>query len=348
MSFSLSNKGTLVVLAVMIVLQLYMVTQRGRNTTNTITVQSLASATPCVTLPPNNHTVPVSKVRRSVLPDEPIQTFTQPRTRNVVSVLIPEINITKIVLIIKDIDTRLKDNLSSDFVVFHSGYTDDQGVIDKVKRESQTKRNLQFINVDGSFHTFPKGFDPNLETSTFRKRSKWGYHGMIKFWFSDIFHLPQLSDVKYLMRFDDDGRFPDIIPDLFQTMKEKKAVYFAGKRSIDWAPQGCQHLIPFLRNWPIENNFTARSPVVWKEGVSLLDDVPYAYATNFEILDFDLFVLPEVVKFSKDVIDSHGIFRYRWGDAPLRYYTLALFSQPNQTIHRKDHPFQYCHHKDCA
>ena len=51
----------------------------------------------------------------------------------------------------------------------------------------------------------------------------------------------------------------------------------------------------------------------------------------------------EVKKWTKAVLDSQGIYKYRWGDAPLRFITLALFAEEKQVIHRKDLNISYCH-----
>lgn len=42
----------------------------------------------------------------------------------------------------------------------------------------------------------------------------------------------------------------------------------------------------------------------------------------------------DVQKFSEAVLANHGIYQYRWGDAPLRFIALHLFlDHPDKQIH---------------
>ena len=38
-----------------------------------------------------------------------------------------------------------------------------------------------------------------------------------------------------------------------------------------------------------------------------------------------------------------GIFKYRWGDAVLRYLVLAIFAEDDQIINRNSTNIMYCH-----
>ena len=92
---------------------------------------------------------------------------------------------------------------------------------------------------------------------------------------------------------------------------------------------------------------TITNDVLWA-GAFPVDDHGYpsvrTFYNNFEITDMDFFLRPEVLKFTKHVCDSLGIYKYRWGDAPLRYLTLALFARPEKILNRmRDYKFVYCH-----
>lgn len=263
------------------------------------------------------------------------------RTRRIVAGLFADFNTVIILKRLREFDARLKDNGTSDFVIFHSGYANSDE-IQEIHDSSKTKRKLYFYNIDKQLNTFPEGFDPNNESPNWTKRSKWGYHGMIKFWFYDLFQMPELSDVKYCMRFDDDSSFHADMPNVFDIMDEKGAFYFANRRNLELVTD----LVPLLRRWPQENNVSPKNLTYWEEALHDEKSV-YMWYNNFEITNFDFFTRPDVVKFSEAIVNSYGIFRYRWGDAPLRYVTLALFSQPSQVLHRRDYNFLYCHGDEC-
>ncbi|CAF1338512.1 unnamed protein product [Adineta steineri] len=40
---------------------------------------------------------------------------------------------------------------------------------------------------------------------------------------------------------------------------------------------------------------------------------------------------------------TYGIFKYQWGDAILRYVTIALFAEEQQVLHRSQYNLSYCH-----
>jgi mannosyltransferase len=67
------------------------------------------------------------------------------------------------------------------------------------------------------------------------------------------------------------------------------------------------------------------------------------YWNNFEVVDLSFMRRKSVVEFIDAVDRSQGVFLYRWGDAPLRYITLALFANASEIIHRTQLGLAYCH-----
>ena len=59
-------------------------------------------------------------------------------------------------------------------------------------------------------------------------------------------------------------------------------------------------------------------------------DYIWAYYNNFELVSMTFFRRPEVTHWTKYIMNSLGTYRHRWGDAPLRYITLALFATDDQ------------------
>jgi Glycolipid 2-alpha-mannosyltransferase len=67
------------------------------------------------------------------------------------------------------------------------------------------------------------------------------------------------------------------------------------------------------------------------------------FNNNFEIGSVAFFRRPEVRQWVEYVLEQGGIFRYRWGDAPLRLLTIAIFARENEIVTRKQLGIQYCH-----
>lgn len=83
---------------------------------------------------------------------------------------------------------------------------------------------------------------------------------------------------------------------------------------------------------------------VWPDLLLQCAATGLAVYNNFEIVRLEWFLQPSVQDFTAAVCASGGIYDYRWGDAPLRYLTLALFSEPKQVLNRmRDYKFVYCH-----
>lgn len=86
-------------------------------------------------------------------------------------------------------------------------------------------------------------FNPYEEQSIkrFTHRGKWAYNHMIRFWFKDVFELPALADVKYLMRLDVDSRLSaPWQQNVFEVMDKQEAVYWANQviYDVEWVTPG--------------------------------------------------------------------------------------------------------------
>lgn len=63
---------------------------------------------------------------------------------------------------------------------------------------------FEYIN----FQTFPEQFNPSVEDSNWHKRSKWGYHQMIRFWITRVWDFESVREnCDSLMRVDSDSCF---------------------------------------------------------------------------------------------------------------------------------------------
>ena len=260
---------------------------------------------------------------------------------------------------ISQLDERLKDNCSTDVIVFHTGYPfrgDMTAIMDTNRRE------VIFVNIDHIFYQFSPGFDPHIRDPTWSQKGKWNYHHMCYFWFKQVFEMKIMQRYRYMMRLDDDSQILGNVnnefsltcvssfsllgswPNIFEIMEKHQAVYLANKKEAD-----VEYLLPGLtlvRNltaaYIAQNRIAIRNPAMLADVFNHSVEIPH-YWSNFEIIDLAFMQRPEVIDFIETVDDSRGIFLYRWGDAPLRYITLALFANATEILHRQTLGLIYCH-----
>lgn len=137
-------------------------------------------------------------------------------------------------------------------------------------------------------------------------------------------------------------------PDPKQEMIDKGAVYYANKaEALEYDdPLVCIGLAKTVLKYVKDMKVVPVDPFFWRSffvsddknedrlgGLSI-------YYNNFEVTDLEFFLQPTVVSLAEYMVDSKGIYRYRWGDAVLRYMTLAVFARPDQYLVRK---FDYIH-----
>ena len=138
--------------------------------------------------------------------------------RNVIAMLVKTVNPMVIARQIKTIDVYLHDGNKTDFVVFHEDFPFSDVML-RIRRS--TPRNVEFVNVDNVLRrpSRCKNVHPYKTDPFWSKGGKWAYQSMIRFWFSDIYLLPVMDDVDYLMRIDYDSVISEVMPNLFSQIK---------------------------------------------------------------------------------------------------------------------------------
>jgi hypothetical protein len=146
------------------------------------------------------------------------------------------------------------------------------------------------------------------------------------------------------MRLDDDSQLIGNWTNVFDIMIKQQALYIANQREVDF-----NYVLPgltLIRNltaaYIAENKLIAQNPDLLADVFNHTVEVPNFW-NNFEVVDLSFIRRKDVLDFTKAVDESKGIFLYRWGDAPLRYVTLALFANSSQILHRKNLELNYCH-----
>jgi mannosyltransferase len=166
---------------------------------------------------------------------------------------------------------------------------------------------------------------------------------MIRFWFKILFELPQFEQYEYIMRLDDDSQILGKWINVFNEMRNKRAVYFANDKDVDVEKSlpGLMKLQQIALKYIVLNNITVKQPEMIRDGFG--DDYIMNYFNNFEVMKLEFFRRDNVRQWIEKVDQIHGILKYRWGDATLRYITLAMFAETNEVLHRTDYNLSYCH-----
>ena len=165
---------------------------------------------------------------------------------------------------------------------------------------------------------------PNKEKN--RCPGSLGYRHMCRFHANTVYTHPILQGLEYAWRLDDDSFFlgPTLHYDVFAFMKRHNLLY--GYIKVRPEAAVC---MPGL--WELTGNYTNKHNIIptffnsWMKGD--------AFYNNFEISKMSFWRSAKYRRFVKAIDENGGIFRYRWGDAPIKTLALSLFVEPAQ-IHR--------------
>lgn len=245
-------------------------------------------------------------------------------------------------------DVHMKDSSLADVLVFHEP---NDLSIESMNRLSNCTANrlVRFPVVD---FAFPRGFDPYKEESRFQKRSKWGYSHMIRFFIKGLWEHPAVADYEFVMRLDSDACWNQIpIDDTERRMYPylpPKYVYQRNKEMQD-IKEYCHGIYNFTVNYISTHNTDVANPDLWRkfERRWLDKERCLSFYNNFEITRMKFMQQPDVRQWHEAVADGkpYGVFRHRWGDAIVRYLTLALFSSPQTILYHVNTPYYQhpCH-----
>jgi len=260
---------------------------------------------------------------------------------NVIAILLGD-NYKKLAERLSLLDQSLSNEYQSDIMIFHTSYPYSSDISSII---NSTKRRVIFHNVDREFSSFPLRFDPYSTDPTWSKRGKWNYHHMIRFWFKLIFEIPEIQHYEYIMRLDDDSKLLGTWMNVFRIMRERNAVYFANSKSSDSENglPGTMKLKDICLNYLKTIKMNTSSNIETKLEGAFSQNSVTTYYNNFEIVNIQFFRQPGVRHWIEMIDETHGIYKYRWGDAILRYILLIIFAEPNQILHREAFNLQYCH-----
>jgi len=188
--------------------------------------------------------------------------------------------------------------------------------------------------------------ETNCAIATKHNRIRQGYFGMCAFFARDILRLPDFKSLDYYMRLDTDSCINDVVyEDFFKVAYEQNAQYMY--RDLFWETDSC------WENWrlPVKSyaceNVDDLAPGAL-ESISWWSDMNFSdcsnnlqvktyprsrvFATNWEVVHLPSFQEPRVARFIDYIYDNGGIWKSRWGDAPLRTITALLFLEQHRII----------------
>lgn len=155
-------------------------------------------------------------------------------------------------------------------------------------------RNIKYnvIDISNTFYRFPYKFNSKQNVTNFKKRGKWNYQHMCRFFFRDVFLHPSLYDVDTFMRLDSESILNTTV-NLFEYMN-KNIVYMHNRVFNDAAyvvkelKEYTQSLVKAL-HIKIKDKEKYRN--IFKYTVS-------SYYNNFEICRMSFFRSKELFQFS--------------------------------------------------
>ena len=149
------------------------------------------------------------------------------------------------------------------------------------------------------------------------------YRHMCRFQSRLIHTHPIMADLEYGWRLDDDSIFlgPPIEYDLFQFMKKNDLSYgFVGfNKDI---PGTTQNLWENVTTYAKDNNIKPTFLQCWPP--------LKVFYNNFEISKLSFWRSDEYIRYFKFIDQLGGIYKYRWGDAPIKGLALSLFMPPSK------------------
>eukprot|EP00523_Entomoneis_sp_CCMP467_P022840 CAMPEP_0168830096 /NCGR_PEP_ID=MMETSP0727-20121128/1354_1 /TAXON_ID=265536 /ORGANISM="Amphiprora sp., Strain CCMP467" /LENGTH=357 /DNA_ID=CAMNT_0008883315 /DNA_START=185 /DNA_END=1255 /DNA_ORIENTATION=- len=230
---------------------------------------------------------------------------------------------------------------SADVVVFHDGLTP---MKQNFLREEclSSRRKIIFPRLEYSFSNFfPDGFDPVTETPNWQRRTKWGYHQMIRFWITYIWKhsLWQQSRYKTIMRLDADACWhnstpPSHLPSLPNSNTGDNMVVYHANRVAGEVSFVAKGFLQFVQDYVAKHNISVQNPRLYERIIESCPGKCPTFYNNFEVSRISFMNRSDVKAFHWAMTEEEpfGVFRYRWGDALARYAVMSLFAQPQQVF----------------
>jgi len=159
-----------------------------------------------------------------------------------------------------------------------------------------------------------------------------GYRNMCRLYSFGMYELEELKETNYYLRLDCDSYFTDKIEyDLFEFMEKNELIYGYNMITTD-------NPIVSKDLWEVSKEYSNNNKVL---KVPINDIKQYnMFYTNFEIAKFDWFNSSEYKEYSIFIDKQNGIYKWRWGDAIIKYLGIEMFLEDNKK-YRFDIPYKH-------
>ena len=243
--------------------------------------------------------------------------------------------------------TNFNNQFRYPIVIFHFGDLNITDALIEIGKNLSSEQ-ISLINFErGNGKVFPPNFDSERALKEGVVFPFWypDYNHMCAFWIRSIFLEPYFirNKIDYFMRIDSDSYILTPIQyDLFEFMQTNQLVYAYRVRKLE--NMCCSaYFARFLRNYTRDNQITlSSSEILWIESLNETDPAsmnPRALDTYYN--NFEIIWLP---KFRDDARvwnwtefmwreGGWGIYKHRWGDAFVRFYTVHMFAHLYSRVH---------------
>ena len=160
-----------------------------------------------------------------------------------------------------------------------------------------------------------------------------GYRDMCKFFSYDVFCDHLLDDFDYFVRIDTDSFFlhaeDKFIHDLAFIDSDYGYLYQTIQAEEKFAAVGFGH---FLYEYAKHNNLINSGDLCMESLCFQATQNPRIFYTNFEVVKIDFIRNSSYPKFIHAINEAMGIYKFRWGDALIRYYALYMLKAKISTL----------------
>jgi alpha 1,2-mannosyltransferase len=236
---------------------------------------------------------------------------------------------------------------------------------EKVKNEiimgvrSDYRYLVQFKQIDEDDFCIPSHIDIDkmnsiidLQVVPYWRNQK--YRSMCYFWLKNFYKYTKNYD--YVMRIDDDSIIEEqIVYDLFELMRDKDFIYLSNIIHLDCSLCNYGMKEFFLKHYENkkdkinelfmdhklcnDNGYFENFKKFYKKinneeeynGNSVELSMPFMYYNNFNIINVNIWNMPEIQDIVNKIDEQGYIFYCRWGDAPLQTIILSLYDSDRIT-----------------
>jgi len=217
-----------------------------------------------------------------------------------------------------------------------------------------TNRPISFPIVDMT--TFPQGFNPDdfvnqAQHFDVTDRKPWGYYQMIRFFLTTIWHHPSVERFETVMRIDSDSCFKapnSYLPKMMYDHIDYHSQYVgvepeAGKPYLEGLFDFIVEYMDRVQKSPGNVMLWHFIETTWKLGNTLP-----VLRTNLEISKRSYMLRADIQKWHSTLTEEepYGLFRYRWGDAIVRFLEAAVFATDSNVLTVRHEG--YFHKRECS